>query len=674
MEISNSAATNTVNTTVNNTIKYRDINDFLSKHFNQKNTNTTNPKPTTNTRIRDDKLNIRGGSYTIPDEEYELFLKLYAEDVIINKKKEYLTEKQLINDGPLLVDIDFRYDYDIDEKQHTFDDIIEIIGAYLDIIQDIYQLDDDNEFPIYIFEKPTVNRVEKDKKTKDGIHMLFGLKVDRITQKMIREKIIIKASEIWEKLPLKNSWDDIFDKSITNGSSGWQLYGSRKPGFDKYQLTHIFQAKWTGLNFIYPEIPLSSFDISKNLYKLSARNKDNLTLFMKNQFIKEYEQYKIINRIDNSSDTTTNVSQNLNAIVRVAHLDIYNCDFLNPSIISTISSKQELDNFINKFLDSIQISEYNLREIYDYTMILPSKYYDDYDKWIRVGWALRNTDNRLLLTWIAFSAKSTKFHYSDIHDNYDRWFKFKNNEPGLTKNSLIYWAKTDNFKEYEGIRNKTIDYFLEKTIRSNNINLSKTDDRSGCGDTDIAKVLYEVYKHMFVCTSVKNNDWYQYNENRWFKVDSGTTLRKAISEKIHDLYNDKSTNFMVNTVFHGDNKENLEEQSVKRAKRILSIMMRLNDCNSKDKIMKEARELFYDNDFLQKLDQNPELLCFKNGVIDFKEKVFRKGKPEDCISMSTHINYIPLNPSIHQPIIDQINDFMNKLFPVKELCEYMWII
>ena len=42
-------------------------------------------------------------------------------------------------------------------------------------------------------------------------------------------------------------------------------------------------------------------------------------------------------------------------------------------------------------------------------------------------------------------------------------------------------------------------------------------------------------------------------------------------------------------------------------------------------------------DFINKLDSNTNLLCFTNGVIDFKEKTFRKGHPDDYISKSTNI-------------------------------------
>jgi len=665
----------------NTSIKYRDTFDFLSKHAHQKNPHSTNPKPVTNTRIGDPKLSIHGGSYHIDDSEYETFLKLYADDVIVKKKKEYLTEIQLEKGGAILVDIDFRYDYDIDEKQHTYDEIVELIGCYLEEFKNIFQLDDSVQFPIFVFEKPTVNRIDdklKNKQiTKDGIHMIIGLQADNIIQLMLREKVMEKAAEIWDKLPLKNSWEDVFDKGISTGKTPWQLYGSRKPGNDRYQLTHVFQAKWSedDADFLYPEKPLSSFDVAANIYKLSVRCKTHLSLFMKNSFIQDYEKYKVANRLGGPSDTSN--QQTLTTIARNAHLDIYNDDFLNPNNISRIRSKEELDKYVNNFLDSIQISDYNLRETHEYVMILPPSYYGSgsYDKWIRVGWVLRNTDNRLLITWIAFSAQSPTFHYTtDIPDLCERWRNFdlrKHN--GLSRRSLINWTKTDAYDAYERVRNKTIDYFLEQTIRINTASSSKGDDRSGCGDTDIAKVLYEVYKHRFVCVSIKGNDWYEYKNHRWHKVDSGTTLRRAISEQLRDLYNQKSGGSMGGIIDSGvETKENLEDLNKRRSMRVLSIATRLSDSNGKDRIMKEAKELFYDDTFLNKMDTNPYLLCFKNGVIDFKEKIFRKGHPEDNISMCTNIDYVPIDPKIHQKTVDEINDFMNKLFPEKELCDYMW--
>ena len=52
---------------------------------------------------------------------------------------------------------------------------------------------------------------------------------------------------------------------------------------------------------------------------------------MKNQFITEYEKYKMENRL---GDTVNNHSEVLTHIVRSTQLDIYNDEFLNPNNIS----------------------------------------------------------------------------------------------------------------------------------------------------------------------------------------------------------------------------------------------------------------------------------------------------------------------------------------------------
>ena len=84
---------------------YKDLNDFLIKHKRK------GEQEYTHTRIGDTDLGIYPGSYCIPDEELTVFWELYYKDVFINKKPEFLTERQdRINGGPLLVDIDMRFD------------------------------------------------------------------------------------------------------------------------------------------------------------------------------------------------------------------------------------------------------------------------------------------------------------------------------------------------------------------------------------------------------------------------------------------------------------------------------------------------------------------------------------------------------------------------------------
>ena len=62
-------------------------------------------------------------------------------------------------------------------------------------------------------------------------------------------------------------------------------------------------------------------------------------------------------------------------------------------------------------------------------------------------------------------------------------------------------------------------------------------------------------------------------------------------------------------------------------------------------ILTECKHMFYDNNLLNKLDTNPMLLCFTNGVYDFENDEFRKGLPEDYISLSTNIPYVKVDSS-----------------------------
>jgi hypothetical protein len=98
---------------------------LLTKYSIKKGENST-----TNTRIGDKKLPIYGGNYHVPDEEYPNFIKSYYNDVIIGNKMEYLTEKQLDTGGPILIDLDFKFSYDLTTRLITNTHIKDILDLY----------------------------------------------------------------------------------------------------------------------------------------------------------------------------------------------------------------------------------------------------------------------------------------------------------------------------------------------------------------------------------------------------------------------------------------------------------------------------------------------------------------------------------------------------------------
>jgi P4 family phage/plasmid primase-like protien len=641
------------------------LDEFLFKHLKKK---ETDEQPT-NTRIGDKELNIFGGSYVIPPNEYKQFLDIYYTEVFEKKKMEYLTEKQLENGGPILVDVDLRFPLDVPGRVYKPDNIQDLVDCYCNELKRIYQFDEDTNFQIFVFEKETVNRIQEKNLTKDGIHLLVGIQADHTTQQLLRNSIVRKIPDYWAELDIQNPWEDVFDSCISTGKTNWQLFGSRKPGCDAYQLTKIFNITYDPSDgeLMCSPLRLGDFNMKAEFQKLSARYEDNPSFNYKPEFLKKRQEF------EGQSGGSRNASNG--AVASTKHKTT-SLSKLNGKSIFEVRNREDLDNLVANYLDEISNpQDFELKEAYDYTMILPEKYYGDgsYAKWIRVGFALKNMNESLFIVWIAFSAKHPLFDFTDIMKYYEMWEKFDTNNPdGLSKRSIMHWAKMDVPEEFKKVKEDSISYYIEQTLGKTM--KDSADNKSygkECGDVDLATVLYHLFKDEFICVSVKANIWYRYSNHRWVEDDSGTTLRKSISTIMRDIYRkfSKTLTERLTTM----EKESINEKITRdKLGKVLQICNRLGNTNDKKNIMTESKELFYDRDFMEKIDTNPYLLCFNNGVIDFRNKIFRRGYPEDYITKSTHINYIEPDPVKHAKVIDELNDFMVKLFPVPELCNYMW--
>jgi len=642
--------------------------DFIRSHYIDK--DDENPPPTTNTRIKGEHGDIRmgGGNFHITDEEYPEFLKLYAEKIVANNELENLTEKQL-EEGPILIDVDLKYSLDVKSRLHNDAHIESLADILSDELSKMLQFDENTNFNIYIQQKPDVNVLVDKGITKDGVHVIIGIKADRRTQSDLRKRIIPRIQDEWGNLPITNTdgWEDVIDNAIASGTNGWQMYGSRKPNHDVYRLTNIFKIKFDpDDNSIQRfETPLETFDVVKNIEQLSARCKTHPSYFFTSEYITERS----------NSPVSVNSTRQTAAMRRITGT----VNSGNVGLL-TISTSEQLKGALDNFLDGLAIpQEYDMREAYDYTMILPESYYGigSFVKWIRVGWALRNISDKLFIVWVVFSAKAANFAYSSISDLFNSWQTFDLKNPkGLTKRSIMHWAKQDAPELYKKVRATTIDHHIDQTVKAITLdNLGSDKNARGCGDSDLANVLYQMYKDEFVCVSVKNNVWYKLKGHRWVENDSGTTLRKAISTIMRDLYWNRASAFMEQATSIDPPDEERTKRLQEHADKILKICERLGRANEKKNIMTEAKELFYDSDFVKKLDSNPYLLSFKNGVIEFSPEgggVFRKGYPEDYLSKCTNIDYVPVNENTDAVIIAEIRDFMRKLFPIDELYNYMW--
>ena len=307
-----------------------------------------------------------------------------------------------------------------------------------------------------------------------------------------------------------------------------------------------------------------------------------------------------------------------------------------------------------------KITPEQVQNVFELVAVLNKERAEDYRGWLEVGMCLHNIDpasEELLNTWVLFSKLSPKFKEGECER---QWMNFR--DEGLGVGSLHYWARLDNPTGYGEIRRKNLQFYIEKSVTATN--------------WDVAMVLYQLFKYQYVCACSKTKMWYEFKNHRWTEVDDGILLRQRISadlvnEYCHliDYYNDK---FVVDSTSEDMDAQEKADEYLDKCKALSEIVIRLKNTTFKDQVMKEARELFYDKDFLGELDGNLYLLGFNNGVYDMKNFEFRDGKPEDRISFTSNIDYIDYCDS--NDYVHEIFRFFDQVFPNPVIRDYVLML
>uniref|UniRef100_A0A6C0H609 SF3 helicase domain-containing protein n=1 Tax=viral metagenome TaxID=1070528 RepID=A0A6C0H609_9ZZZZ len=595
---------------------------------------------------------MSGGVYNIPSDKYKEFYNLYYEHVIKNNNNESLVEKQNKENGPILIDFDFRYEDNVIKRHHDKDLIYEVINKYLTILKDEIIFEENRTFPIYVMERKMPYK--KNKIVKDGFHIVIGIKLSLELKKKIRNKMIETLDEELEKLPLiDDNYENIFDNTIVSGSTGWMMIGSRKPNLEPYLLSTYYELQYDANDegFIVNEIEM---EINKdNFMKMTAQYDDFVEFKEKTRITKKR---KMVEQVEEKEEEE---EKEYTTIIEPS-VFIININ----KIISSIKNENDLQNRINEYI----MTDEKIKNIHLYVELLSEKYYEPGSHLLnrKVAFALKNTDPRLFLSWIKLRSKANDFCYCDISELYRQWNQYFNNkqEKQLTANSIKFWAKEDNYEEYIKINNNTLNDMIDNIIKDPT-------------DYDLAKILHHMYKDYCVCTDIKKKELYWYHEHHWM-LDKGVKLRHAISNELHMEFI-KKINQLINeskrtiaNLESIDKTKEVQELYKSKMKTIKGICTRLKSTDGINKIMNESYYIFYDYNFVKMADENPYLVCFTNGVVDFKNKCFRAGKPDDYITKCTNIPFIENENDIDQNIVSEIKDFLTKLFPIPELYDYMW--
>ena len=545
------------------------------------------------------------GSFYIPSSETEHFYNLY-ETAIFNKVSLHLLEKHR-DVSPIIVDFDYKYEFDIMERQYTIEHINNIIKLYIKEIDSIFNITNKKEELIaFVFERDAPYKYKGN--TKDGMHIMFPFIVSEPdAQYLLRDNILKNIAPILDDMPLKISYCDVVDRSVIS-KNGWFMYGSSKPNNKAYSLTHVFDQ--------YGE------EIGKD--EVDYKGEKNFAKFL--------------------------------SIRRYTHK---NCTHIRECKYAELEKiqKKKLSYKKNRF-KRLKSVNYDFNSVKDLVNILSISRADDYEKWIEVAICLNSIDPsnpEMFELWENFSKKSSKYEDGCCEKKWDEIARSNAGRRELTIGTLIFWARFDNYEKFMDLKRKDVQLYIEKSITATN--------------WDIARVLYELLKYQFVYSA---KEWYEFKNHRWHRDDEGISLRSNISNDLVREYIKLIEAYNMSAAEAGmdNDAEDKKDEFLRKAKILSDITQKLKTTGFKDNIMKECKELFYDKKFNERLDNDPYLIGFENGIYDLKTMEFRDGRPDDYVSLTTDNDYIDHDEEDNE-YLHEIKKFVSTIFPREEIREYV---
>ena len=519
---------------------------------------------------------------------------------------------------PVLVDVDLK----IPEETNPFEDnhlynieqVESIIKIYHKVLRDIVdECFDENLTCVLLEKEPYLDRSGPTAYIRNGFHLHFpSLFMDKKDQKMHlipRVKELVDKTKMFANLGKEKSGSVIDDGYCT---VRWLLYGSKKSEqMNPYLVSKIYNHKMEHL----------TVDEAFAHYMIFDKNEKSINIRQRVAFF-----------IPRILSVVLSGRASLIKDVKSGIIPVFDQTKNKPK------PEQPLRVYEKTTIEEdIAVAERLLPMISDDRA-------SDYLEWMMVGWVLYNISNGSSAgykLWASFSKRcADKFDETRCVYEWDKMVK-----GNYTIGTLKHLASIDSPDEYKKFKSEQTGKIV--------------DDSMGGTHNDIARILHSEYGNEFVCARSSPARWFRFCGHVWEEIEDGLELRRKISEEVSQLFKDKSK-----TLY--DVADDSGAQM--KLKQYLKIIKDLKSSPFKGNVMKEASEIFYNKNFLDKLDSNPYLIAFKNGVYDLEKNVFRAGKPEDFISKTMPINF--KNFSQDDREVRDVYSFLEKVFPDKSVRDF----
>lgn len=590
-------------------------------------------------------VSLSGGKYSMPRQELEKFWSAYCQDISDGKYVYELGEKPG-RELPVIGDIDLKIEVTSEDiidtpELYTMDTVKNIVGVYQDVLRDTIIPDDITEQDlncVVLTKEPYT--IEEGSKIilKHGFHIHFPYIFLERTQQDIhiipRVKKLAKERAVFNYLNFdEHATDKIIDANCI--SVCWLLYGSKKSGSD--MKPYLYK---TTLDSSLDEIDID--DAFTGYFIFNERQKAiNIVGKVK------YYLPRILSTLVFSRDNYIKTLKHNLAVINK-----------KPIVEKKLIEKKIFDK--KTYEETLKDCERLMGMLADYRA-------DDYTEWMTVGWCLysiSNGEDEGFNLWDKFSQRSDKYKEGECTKLWEKMYP-----DDFTIGTLKFFASMDNPQKYAEFKADKVQKIISESADATHYS--------------IAKILFEEHGGLYICASIRNNIWYNFNGIYWEESECGVSLKSKISTEIASKYKKERKNLYKKLA--GDNQDGVstdmdaDKKANEKVKKLSQTIKMLETNAFKEGIMKECRELFYNKKFVEKLNQRRDLMAFKNGVYDLSAAIefpnkcaFRRGLPEDYISKCNPNNYKEY--SLDHPKVQKVVEIFRKIFPDKELFDFFFTI
>ena len=637
------------------------------------------------------------GSFYIPDTEYDDFLAVVNDHLRQPNRTSSLLERHH-KVGPLLVDLDMKYEAAGQLRRHFTDNHIQdFIAEYIAAMIYFSRVEDlPNDLVFYHMEKPAPEHDKEDKKHKDGVHIQCPTltttpKYQFALRGFLLEQDII--TRVFANTGLVNEAEDCFDHRVIE-SNNWFLYGAGKENKASYSIKHIWKVTVKDIEEVLSGgDPVDFTDLVESVKDVMSEEHipEDTLMLTKTLSI----------RRDHTEVTTLPIRPirekewaNLQQLWGVGKARPQNQINPSPSVKRekdaddslVVVDQEESRRVTSKATDDDIKLAFQLCR----TCINATRRAGDYQDWVNVAILLKNVaganSEEAFTVWCEVSRRATaemKKRDATETELRDKW-KLVNVDSSrrLGMGSLHKWAEEDNPPKFSSIMSENTTRWINKYAKDTHVS--------------VASCVQEIYRQQYRCSVGQRKgayEWYQFlkDNHAWKHMRTNTELRSHLSGRVKAEYAFAVGRLSIEAgnaaLKQGDQDETTSEKNdiiAEKRKKLAAIERQLEMTTFKDHVMKECQEKFYDEEFIGRLNAITDIVGVSNGVLDLcytnseggtPRVHFRAGLPDDNISFQMGrmegldpISYIPYDPNSQEQ--KDLMGFFMKIYPDPVLRKY----